>query len=79
MRYGYSSIFDENNANFWINENFICYRKHNIYNFLFQLLMTKFSKKYKTLGIATALLILDFWITLELMAVPVLLNEMNKI
>jgi len=63
MRYGYSSIFDYINANFWINENFILLHFVNItfIIFFFQLINDQiFSKKYKTLGIATALLIFGF-------------------
>lgn len=63
MRYGYSSIFDYINANFWFNENFILLHFVNItfIIFFFQLVNDQiFSKKYKTLGVATALLIFGF-------------------
>ena len=63
MRYGYSSIFDYINANFWINENFLLLHFTNILFivFFFQLISDQILiNKNKTLGIATALLIFGF-------------------
>ncbi len=63
MRYGYSSIFDYINANFWINENFLLLHFTNILFIIlfFQLINDQiFIKKNKTLGIATSLLIFGF-------------------